>query len=245
MKHLSYKYSRKWWLALSVPACALLAVALLAIAMAGGKAGAKSQPSGAAPVPRGWISTHERVLRHEALPCTGIEDPINFEVFSSGPEVGGLPMTAAVRRCDFATPAYEEPANRLTYSYGTCEIEAGETGCAPPLEVQTWPACQRSLADYSFEGEPIPHRLIGRLGGAKVVEFDFLVENRIEVYAKSSTVVIFADSPGLAREAVSRLTPQMRGTPPATRRDELQKQPPGALEPPVDGATEGELKCQA
>ena len=191
-----------------------------------------------------WISTHDRVLAHEALPCTGPNDPTNFEIFSAGPAVAGLPLSATVRRCDTDAPAYEAPANRITYIYGHCETPPeGETGCAPPLEVQTWPACQRNRAGYSFEGEPLPYRELPRHGAAEVVEFDFALENRVEVYTKSSTIVIFADSPELGRKAVEFLTPQEVGKPPVTNAADLQGSPPEGLEPPTEGAMKGDLRC--
>ncbi len=197
------------------------------------------------PLPKGWVSTRELVQKREALPCTGPQHPINFEIFSAGAEVSGLPLTATVRRCDIAAPAYEAPANRITYIYGRCEIPEGSTGCAPPLEVQTWPACQRSKAEYSFEGRPLPFRELSRHDRAKVLEFEFALERRIEVYTKSSTVVIFADSRELAREAVELLLPQQKGKPPVTSRAGLRGAPPQDLAAPSDGAMEGKLQCQA
>jgi hypothetical protein len=191
------------------------------------------------------VSTHDRVLAHEALPCTEPKDPINFEIFSAGPEVAGMPMTATVRRCDTAAPVYEAPANRITYVYGHCEaLPEGETGCVPPLEIQTWPACQRNKAGYSFEGKPLPYRELPKRGGAEVVEFDYPLESRIEVYTRSSTVVIFADSPELALKAVALLTPQEAGKPPVTDPADLREGPPERLGAPSDGAVEGELQCQ-
>ena len=217
--------------------CCAVAAALFALAVAGGDSDA------APPLPKGWISTDELVAKGEALPCTGPKEPINFEIFSAGPQVAGLPMTSVVRRCDSASPDYEAPSNRITYIYGDCEIPkgpAGDTGCTPPLQVQTWPACQRSGADYSFAGKPIPSRELPRRGGAKVVEYRFLLERRIEVYANSSTVVIFSTDPELGRKAVEQLTPQKAGKPPVRKRAELRRTPPKTLGSPTKGATEGE-----
>jgi hypothetical protein len=222
---------------------------LLAVTIASGQDGNDGSPqpspvSDSAVLPKDWVSTHDLVLRREALPCTGPKDPTNFEVFSAGPEVAGLPMTATVRRCDTASPDYEAPANRITYMYGECEIAEGSTGCAPPLEVQTSPACQRSRSEYSFEGKPLPSKELPKHGEADVVEFDFALESRIEVYTKASTIVIYADDPDLARRAVELLAPQEKGTPPATKRSELRKAPPEGLPSPADGAVEGQLQCQ-
>src|SRR6476646_11024546 len=40
-----------------------------------------------------WIPNGARVKRGEALPCTGPDDPVNFEVFSAGTAVGGLKLS--------------------------------------------------------------------------------------------------------------------------------------------------------
>jgi len=195
--------------------------------------------------PPEWVSTQERVERHEALPCTGPEEPINFEIFSAGPSVAGMPLNTVRRRCDSSTPADEAPANFTNYIYGDCEIAEGATGCVPPLAIQTWPACQRSLGDYSFEGEPIPYRELPRIGSARVVLIEFMFEPRIEVYTGSSTVVIFAENDALAKKALEELRSQEIGKPPATRAEELEGEPDESLTAPSDGATEGELQCQS
>jgi hypothetical protein len=190
-----------------------------------------------------WVSTPDR--KNEALPCTGPKDPINFEIFSAGPAVAGLPLTSVVRRCDAGAPADEAPANYVAYLYGHCEIADGATGCALPLQIHTWPACQRSLADYSFEGKPLPYRRLPEHGGAEVVEINFSLDHRIEVYTKSSTVVIFASSSALAKRAIELLRSQSKGKPPVTDANELGEMPPTQLEPPSDEAMEGGLSCQS
>jgi hypothetical protein len=190
-----------------------------------------------------WISTQKRVQRHEALPCTGSKDPINFEIFSAGSSVAGLPLTDFTRRCGEATFADESPANFVNYFYGDCKIPSGATGCAPPLQIQTWPACQRTLGNYTFEGKPIPHRELPSVGSARVVEILFEFGPRIEVYTGSSTIVLFAESRALAKRALGKLQSQEIGKPPATTADELEGQPSEGLAPPIDGATEGELSC--
>jgi hypothetical protein len=182
---------------------------------------------------------------HETLPCTGPKEPVNFESFSAGPTPVGLPLTATVRRCDSDGSAHEWPANYVSYIYGDCEIPEGATGCQPPLEIQTWPACQRSMADYSFEGRPLPHRKLPKHGGAEVVELQIPLENRIEVYTKSATIVIFALDPDLARKAVRLLKPQEKGKPPVTNVQGLGGEPSEGLEPPAQGSMEGLLACQS
>lgn len=198
---------------------------------------------GQAPVP--WVSTQERVERHEALPCTGPKEPINFEIFSAGPSVAGVPLTDFKRRCGGTTPVDEPPANFTNYFYGDCEIAEGASGCQLPLQIQTWPACQRAFGDYSFEGKPIPYKELPSIGNARAVEIEFMFEPRIEVYTGSSTIVIFAENDALAKKALEELRSQEIGKPPATRAEELDGESDESLAAPSDGAIEGELQCQS
>lgn len=234
----------------SAVGCAVIAL-LFAVGVATGKvAGINSADDAGSPSFHGApnsplsVSTHDRVLSHEALPCTGPTDPINFEAFSAGPAPTGLSLTGTSRRCDPASSGGRWPNNYVNYSYGACRIPKGATGCSPPLTIQTWPACQRSMSDYSFEGKPLPHRKLPPWGGAEVVEFTFPA-NRVEVYTKATTIVIFAASPELARKAVRLLRPQEKGTPPARNADDLSGARPEGLAPPSKGSMEGVLECQS
>jgi hypothetical protein len=185
----------------------------------------------------------QRVRRHEALPCTAPVEPTNFEVFSAGPSVAGIPFETFTRRCGGTTPIDEPPANYTNYIYGDCQPQGSEGSCEPPLEIQTWPACQRSLADYSYEGKPMPYRRLPDLGDAEVVEIEFEFGPRIEVYTKTSTIVIFAVRPDLAEAALDQLRSQGLDEPPAIKPGELEGPPDKTLGPPTGGATEGELSC--
>lgn len=204
-----------------------------------------SRSPGSSRGPEPDSSPGESLPEHEALPCTSPKEPTNFEVFSAGSEPVGLPLTGTVRRCDVRVPAGEWPANYVSYSYGTCEIPENATGCQPPLVVQTWPACQRSLVDYSWEGKPMPYRELPSHEGAQVVEIAFPLESRIEVYTKSATIVIFASDPNVARETVGLLRPLEQGTPPATTTEDIGGEPSVGLAPPSDGSTKGTLRCHS
>jgi hypothetical protein len=191
-----------------------------------------------------WVSTRERVRRHEALPCTGPRDPVNFEVFSAGPAVGGVQMTGAVRTCDDGALADEETNNHLAYIYGECQSQTEDgAGCLPPLQIRSYPACQRTYVDYSFEGKPLPYTELPPINGAKVIEIEFLVDHRIEIYSGDSTIVISAADWSLAEEALEQLRSQPPGTPPATSTSSLVQGPQGSLEPPAKAAIEGDLPC--
>jgi hypothetical protein len=131
----------------------------------------------------------------------------------------------------------------VAYAYGRCEIPENASGCQRPLEIQSWPACQRSLADYSFEGRPLPHEKLEKHDAAKVVEIDFAIENRVEVYTGETTVVIFATSPQLAREAVQLLRLRPKGAEITTRGSSLNNHADERLEKPESGSVDGTLAC--
>jgi hypothetical protein len=154
-------------------------------------------------------------------------------------------MVESSRRCDRRVAPGPVISNEVTYSYGNCKIPDGATGCQRPLIIQTWPACQRSLADYSYGGRPMPYRELPKLGDAEVVEIELPFEHRIEVYTKSVTVVIFAANPKLAEEALSLLRPRRAGLSPAIQAKELKGKAMNSLGPPSDGAVEGVLPCHA
>lgn len=188
-----------------------------------------------------WVSTHERVMRREALPCTGEREPINFEVFSAGPAVAGVSMTGVVRRCDAGALANESTSNYFAYVYGDCQALAG--GCRLPLQIRSYPACQRSYSEYEFEGKPLPYKELPPVGGARVREIEFLVDHRIEVYSGTSTIVISAADWSLAEEALRLLRGQPSGESPSGTADSLAQETQQRLDPPINGAIEGDLPC--
>ncbi|HEX9942300.1 MAG TPA: hypothetical protein VGG03_09810 [Thermoanaerobaculia bacterium] len=203
-------------------------------------------PSLAVYLHKGEVTTQD--LKRELPPCTEREQPTNFEVYSAGPQVSGLPVTETLRTCENDQPhAGELPANYVSYIYGDCPYrKAGEGGCPPPLAIQTWPACQRSLATYTFNGKPFPHQDVtddlSLEGGARVVYFDVFGEPRLEVYTKDATIVVYARSSALAIKAIENLRAHDPGTPPARFDNELEGEPED-LAPPLPGATKGQLRC--
>jgi hypothetical protein len=118
-----------------------------------------------------------------AMPAGGCEDEpvadaetsqrdcrMPFPEYDAGPQVGDFRREAVVTSCS------RRP--NVTYVYGTCKATS-ETGCSPPLEVQTWSYCHRkprrtSATDFGVRRGPV-------------------------------TVVIFATNERLARRAVPLL----------------------------------------
>jgi hypothetical protein len=108
---------------------------------------------------------------------------LEFPLYNAGPLADGLPLVAVLRRND--------TANYVSFVYGDC-VPGDDLGCAPPAEIQVWPACRRNLALYEPAAPGIrpPERTTIRGVAAAVLEG----ETRLELETDRSTVVVFADS---------------------------------------------------
>jgi hypothetical protein len=143
-----------------------------------------------------------------------------FPLYSAGDQVDGLPLTAVLRR--------DDTADFVSFVYGDC-VARDDEGCAPPVEVQVWPACRRNLNLYASgrPGTPVPERTTTR-----GVPAAFLDDGtRLELQTSRSTVVVFADS----RIRVLRVAAALRPV--------GEHAPSGPLPPPAPGAVQGTLAC--
>jgi hypothetical protein len=118
-----------------------------------------------------------------------------FPLVYAGERVDGLPLVAIVRR--------DDTANYVSFVYGDCRPASAEGGCAPPAEIQVWPAGRRSLGSYdASRGGSSPE--LTRIRGSPAAFFD--AGTRLEIYAAQVTVVVFARS----RERVGRVADALR-----------------------------------
>jgi hypothetical protein len=141
-----------------------------------------------------------------------------FPVYYLGESFEGLALTEA-----------PPPGSGLaSFVYGSCE-PTEEMGCAPPLEVQVWPACTRNPSSHELApGMPMPRREDTIRGvPAAFYEDGF----RLELSTGSVTVVIFGEQDQIVRAAQALRT---LDSAPAPGED---------LPPPVPGAVEGKLAC--
>jgi hypothetical protein len=143
-----------------------------------------------------------------------------FPLFAAGEQMDGLPLSAVVRR--------DDSADYVSFVYGDCAPGASG-GCAPPVEVQVWPACRRNLHLYDSgpPGMPVPERTT--LRGVPAAFLDDGL--RLELQASRSTIVVFGDSPARVRRVAEAL------------REVGKPAPAGPLPAPVEGAVEGALSC--
>jgi hypothetical protein len=143
-----------------------------------------------------------------------------FALYDAGPSALGLPRVAVLRRD-------QGPANYVSFVYGDCAA-TDDSGCAPPAEIQVWPACARNLSLYE-RSEGLRHERT-TVRGAPAALFEG--GRRLEVQTGGSTVVVF----GRTHAQVLELGSLLRGV-------NVSLEPGNRLPPPVDGAVAGRLEC--
>jgi hypothetical protein len=176
----------------------------------------------------------------DLLDCTGNQEPANFTIYSLGPSAGGYEQSTEQRTCSPYQVGEIARADFVSYAYGSCTIAPDADSCAPPLEIQSWPACERSLAIYEKRpGTPYPRTYLGEIRGAPIYSFDG--GTRIEVYSADTTIAIFASDPDLANAATAQIQRESASTPPP--QDPANQPADNSLAPPDDGSTTGTLTC--
>jgi hypothetical protein len=224
-------------------AALLLSLALASLVLVSQVAGAggDDRASGsAAAANRGGALSAQRDL---SLKSCG-ERFANFHV---GSMFAGHALTAHVRRCTRPEPERTvadrgaiDPdslgrSNFESWVYGTCAASADQ-GCAPPLEVQSWPACERSSADYNAgppgRAQPIEPRATFEVRGVPARLYD---DGSLELSTGDVTVVIF----GRDRAQLMAAAEALRTPANAPVGVGVQEK----LPPPVPGAQNGTLDC--
>jgi hypothetical protein len=176
----------------------------------------------------GGISLASQGSREEA-PCLKQRHLPAFTAYNLGRKFAGLPLTSVERFCFAPGPRRHrvgEPAAVAWTSeatYGSCD--AREDGCGPPLEIQSWPECDRNFSSYGVIESPgaLSPRKSFFLGGSYKIPtaaFGYGLTTRLEMYTGQTTVVIFTggvrDAQRLARRAAHALArliaPKLSGT---------------------------------
>jgi hypothetical protein len=159
-----------------------------------------------------------------------------FPLYYLGTRFEDLPLTAIVRidqkptlkaRGGFGIP--DNRPNHVTFIYGTCG-----GGCVPPLQVQVWPACDRTLQDYYYNvpggGPSRPYELV-TLRSVPAARFS----GKLEIYSGTVTIVIFGESAAQQERGAENLVSANILAGNVSAGDPLP--------PPVPGAMKGKLRC--
>jgi len=146
----------------------------------------------------------------------------DFPLYDAGSAVEGWPLVAVLHRSD-------PTATYVSFIYGDCQA-TDDLGCAPPVEVQVWPACIRnpSLYKSSQPGAPTPENTTAR--GVPAAFFEG--GQRLEIQTGTSTVVVFAST----RDDALRVASALRGV-------NVPVQAAAPLPEPATGALTGTLRC--
>jgi hypothetical protein len=159
--------------------------------------------------------------RSEEAPCLKQRHLPAFTAYNLGDTFDGLPLTSVERSC-LAPPAGKhrlgEPASVAWTSdaiYGTCTPEGSEGTCDDPLEIDSYPECDRNFSSYGVvePARALRPRKSFFLGGSykiPTVAFEYgRFGTRLEMYTGQTTVVIGSygnpDPPCLARRAAHAL----------------------------------------
>lgn len=197
----------------------------------------------------------EDASRHEAasattpyrLACTDAGERTNFAYFSLGPKFAGFPVHDVLRRCIASATAHRTEPNDVAFVYGTCESE-GDTGCAPPFQISSSPACQLNYSDYRPpRGVGHSHSGLRRWGHGAISVRVFDLGKLIVFTGKSTIEVSGAGSTGRqAGRILSRVRKESSGPRLEAPSDEIQNQiGVDSLPPPAPGALRDELRCDA
>lgn len=152
----------------------------------------------------------------EHLACPPGEKPPTFDRYALGESFEGLPLTHILRRCDIPDES-DGRANFVSYIYGTCDIPEDpltetSASCMFPLELQSWPACERSREGYELGPGlgPLPREDLTIRGIPASIYDDGY---RLELYIGATTVVIFGDFPDQIRRAAEAVAAVPSSTP--------------------------------
>jgi hypothetical protein len=149
----------------------------------------------------------------EAAGGVGERAAVDFDHYDAGAAVEGIQKSETVRRCE---PDVGAPTriNMVVTFYGSCEPAGSDGGCAPPVQVQSWPSCERNLALYEKYPEPDgPAKQYTKttIRGVPAAIFDD--GRRIEVYT------------GTRRSSSSERTRLSPGPPPTVLRVSMETRP--------------------
>jgi hypothetical protein len=144
--------------------------------------------------------------------------------------VAGLPLEAVVKGWATNRHARQQGKRRIswTFIYGDCAPRSSEGGCAPPLEVQVWSACVRSVDPTKVR----KHHLYG-FRGAKATGGSGRHEvSPMEIFTGRTTIILFGAKKSLIKTAAREL------------REVHRTQAASRLPPPARGSLEEKLPCQ-
>jgi len=171
-----------------------------------------------------------RKLPDRVKACPPAGAPQTFATYRLGERFEGLPRTDTNRPCQEVSSATDARANFVEHIYGDCNPK-GES-CVLPLAVQSYPACERTRADYQAASGSLGRKDL-KIRGVPAAMFDD--GTRLELYAGETTIVIFGFQ---GSDQLLRAARALRGEWRASSVEATERLPR-----PKAGAVEGTLAC--
>jgi hypothetical protein len=149
----------------------------------------------------------------------------SYSVYYAGEEVGATKDGVEFPLEKVSGSGPDLRSSTWAFIYGDCDPPTGDGGCSPPLQIQNFSTCSRWAGGVNQEKPLYGFR------GAKARGTGRGLSNPIEIFTGTTTVVIFAPRPAVAKAAASALrnVRQARTSP---------------LPRPVPGSLSGKLRCQ-
>jgi hypothetical protein len=219
---------RRWWLVSPLVLVATVITPLLACGSDGpgsARAGADPQPAARRVDPHQFINAG--CAGGAAIPRVAFElGHVFHHLARNSPAVR---CTVPHRRAEVASGPWRS-VGYLSVLYGDCD--ASEGGCRLPLEVQNWPECAANPNSYkpnpgfsskSAATDLNPSEPLVLHNAPWVPARTFEARTRIEIYAGETTVVVFATSARLAREAAETIASLVAASAPAAAAVRLRR----------------------
>lgn len=180
--------------------------------------------------PPGGTATSPARSPKDFKPCPPPGGEPDFARYRLGGSFEGHALEKTTRVCQKTPVEGAARPNFVEFIYGTCDPKG--YGCAPPLAIQNYPACERNRAMYGTPYGPLPRRDL-RVRGVTAALYDS--GTRLELYTGETTVVIFGFS---GEDQLSRAAKTLRpepGSPGAAIGEDLPA--------PKTGVLDGTIPC--
>lgn len=174
-------------------ACAVLSTVAASLILVSGGSSSEARASG---------------IVDTVVTCNGLQIPIVGGIDLGG-IISGLSLVDSAKLCNSAAPGEPATIPFTSAIFGDCNATS-EEGCGPPLEVQTWPECDRNLALYTVTDadgnqQPYPHTMSALPQAPQVPVATFDDGTRSEIYTGSATIVIFAEDSTVMNQALDTI----------------------------------------
>jgi hypothetical protein len=170
-------------------------------------------------------AAHGGSAKRKACPADGSK-AVNFSAYYLGSSFQGLPLQETLRQCTKPGPGRAR-VNYVSFIYGDC-VARSDTGCAPPLEIRSDPACEYNLSRYRRGSYDLLE-----LRGVPAATFGG--DPHLEIFTGDATVAVSGRGRELVMDAAEAMMSIPGSVPAVPSGEDLPK--------PARGAMRGKFRC--